>query len=76
MESDRALIGALIFILLIVGANIMMYGIVRGAAKGGKSNWMEALRKSLGNTRENASSKSMEELRQKMEDLEGKNKKE
>ena len=35
MESDSALIAALIFILLIIGANFVMYAIARGSAKGG-----------------------------------------
>ena len=37
MESNQAAIGLLIIILLIVGANFVMYAIARGAAKGGNS---------------------------------------
>ena len=73
MESDRALIAALIFILLIVGANLVMYAIARGWAKGGDSRWMSALRDSLRKPLEGSSSKSMDELRAKVEEL-GKNK--
>jgi hypothetical protein len=47
MENDRVLIGALIFILLVVGSNLIMYGIVRGATKGGDSHWMSALKNSF-----------------------------
>jgi hypothetical protein len=70
MESDSALIAALIFILLIIGANFVMYAIARGAAKGGDSRWMSALRDSLSKTLEGSSDKSMDELRKQMEELE------
>jgi hypothetical protein len=70
MESDSALIAALIFILLIIGANFVMYAIARGAAKGGDSRWMSALRDSLSKTLEGSSDKSMDELRKQMEKLE------
>jgi hypothetical protein len=33
MEADRILIGALIFIVLIVGSNFVTYGIARGWTK-------------------------------------------
>ncbi len=33
MENEKAVIGALFFILLVVGANFIMYGIARGAAQ-------------------------------------------
>jgi multisubunit Na+/H+ antiporter MnhG subunit len=66
MESDSALIAALIFILLIIGANFVMYAIARGAAKGGDSRWMSALRDSLSKTLEGSSDKSMDELRKQM----------
>lgn len=70
MESDRALIIVLIFILLILGANFVMYAIARGAAKGGDSRWLSALRDSLRKPLEGSSSKSMDELRKRMEELE------
>ena len=70
MESDSALIAALIFILLIIGANFVMYAIARGTAKGGDSRWMSALRDSLGKPLEGSSNKSMDELRKQMEELE------
>jgi len=70
MESDSALIAALIFILLIIGANFVMYAIARGAAKGGDSRWMSALRDSLNKPLEGSSNKSMDELRKQMEELE------
>lgn len=72
MENDRVLIGALIFILLVVGSNLIMYGIARGAAKGGDSRWLTALKNSLSKPTEGSASRSMDELRRKMEDLEEK----
>ena len=70
MESDRVLIAALLFILLILGSNFVMYAIARGAAKGGDSRWMSALRDSLKKPLEGSSSKPMDELRKRVEELE------
>ncbi|MEY2818960.1 MAG: hypothetical protein RL275_2423, partial [Chloroflexota bacterium] len=36
MENSRAAVAAILFIVLIVGINFMMYGIVRGVMRGGK----------------------------------------
>ncbi|HET9587936.1 MAG TPA: hypothetical protein VFO91_04010 [Anaerolineales bacterium] len=70
MESDRAVIAALILILLIVGSNFVLYALARGAAKGGDSRWISALRDSLKKPMEGSSSKSMDELRKRVEELE------
>lgn len=70
MESDRVLIAALLFILLIIGSNFVMYAIARGATKGGGSRWMSALRDSLKKPLEGSSSKPMDELRKRVEELE------
>lgn len=70
MESDRAVIAALILILLIVGSNFVLYAIARGAAKGSGSSWISALRDSLKKPMEGSSSKSMDELRKRVEELE------
>jgi hypothetical protein len=72
MESDSVLIGALIFILLIAGSNFVMYAIARGAAKGGDSRWMSALKDSLSKPMDGSSNKSMDELRKRMDELEKK----
>lgn len=72
MENDRVLIGALIFILLVVGSNLIMYGIARGAAKRGDSRWLTALKNSFSKPTEGSASRSMDELRRKMEELEEK----
>jgi len=75
MESGNAVIGALIFIVLIIGANVLMYGIARGWAKGGDSRWMSALKQGLSRPLDSQANKSMEELRQKMDELQKNTKK-
>jgi hypothetical protein len=70
MESDKAMIAALIFILLIIGANFVMYAIARGATKGGDSRWMSALRDSLKKPMAGSADKSMDELRKQVEEIE------
>ena len=73
MESDRVMIGALLFILLIVLSNFVMYAIARGAAKGGDSRWMSALKDSLSKPiNDSSSNKSMDELRKQVEELQKK----
>ena len=76
MESNSAVIGALIFIVLIVGANFVMYAIARGATKGGGSQWMSALKQGLSKPLDSEANKSMDKLRQKMEELQKRDKKE
>ena len=76
MVSDNALVGALIFVLMIVGANFLMYAIARGWAKGGNANWIDALKQGLTKPMDSQRNRSMDELRQKMEDLQKKEKKE
>ena len=72
MESDRILIAALIFIVVIVGSNLLMFGIVRGWAKG-DSRWLSALKDSFSKpASQNPASQSMDELRERMEELEKK----
>jgi hypothetical protein len=73
MISDNAIAGAAIFILMILGANFLMYAIARGWAKGGGNvRWIDALKQGLTKPMENQRSKSMEELRREMEKLEKK----
>lgn len=72
MDSGNAVLGAIIFIVLILGANLMMYAIARNWAKGGDSKWMSALKDGLSKPLQNQSDKSMDELRQKMEELQKK----
>jgi Flp pilus assembly protein TadB len=72
MESNSAAIGLLIIILLVVGANLVMYAIARGATRGGSSRWMSALKDSLSKPMNTPASKSMDELRKQVEELEKK----
>ena len=76
MESGDAVIGAVIFILLIAGANFLMYAIARGWAKGGDSRWMSALKDGLNKPLDSQANKSMDELHQKVEELQKNTKKE
>lgn len=76
MESNEAAIGLLIIILLIVGANFVMYAIARGAARGGNSRWMSTLKDSLSKPMNTPASKSMDELRKRVEELEKEKKQE
>lgn len=75
MESNRVLIAALLFIIVIIGVNYALFIIARNWAKGGDSRWMSAIRNSLSKPMEGSASKSMDELRDKMKTLED-NKKE
>ena len=72
MDLDSPAIGLLIIILLVIGANFVMYAIARNAARGGNSRWMSALKDSLGKPLNTPANKSMDELRKKMEELEKK----
>jgi hypothetical protein len=76
MESDTAAIGLLMIILLIVGANFVMYAIARGAARGGNSRWISSIKDSLSKPMNNSANQSMDELRKRVEELEKKNDKE
>jgi len=72
MELNQAAVGLLIIILLIVGANFVMYAIARGWAKGGDSSWISALKDSLSKPMDTPAKKSMDELRKRVEELEKK----
>ena len=74
MDSNRVLIAALLFIIVIIAINFAMFVIARNWAKG-DSRWMSAIRESLSKSTESSASRSMDELRKKMEELEGQNKK-
>jgi hypothetical protein len=70
MESNSPAVGLLIIILLILGANFIMYAIVRGWAKGGDSHWFSSLKDSLSKPMDTSVNKSMDELRKRVEALE------
>ena len=69
MDSDKAVIGALIFIGMIILANFVMYAIARGATRSGGSSWMSALKQGLSKPLDSEANRSMDELHQKMEEL-------
>lgn len=69
METNKALIGALIFIILVVGANFIMYAIARGAARSDQKSFLEMLSQSL-KTSPKKKEESLDELRRKMQELE------
>ena len=75
METSHTAIAALLFIVAVVGINYAMFIIARTWAKGGDSRWMSAIRDSLSKPTESSTNKSMDELRDKMKELE-ENKKE
>ncbi|HSG43370.1 MAG TPA: hypothetical protein VLA72_09480 [Anaerolineales bacterium] len=75
MESTRTVIAALLFIVAVIGINFAMFIIARTWAKGGDSRWMSAIRDSLSKPTESSVSKSIDELRDMMKELE-ENKKE
>ena len=74
MELDNPAIGLLIILVLIVGANFVMYAVARSMARGGNSRWMSALKDSLSKPMNTSASKSMDELRKQVAELEKKNK--
>ena len=69
MELNSPAIGLLIIILLIVGANFVMYAIARGATKGGNSRWMSSIKDSLSKPMNTPANQSMDELRKQVEAL-------
>ena len=67
MEENKVVIGALLFIILIIGANFVMYGIVRGWTKPNNKGFLETISKSLNTPVKKED--PMEELHQKLEEL-------
>lgn len=68
MEENKVLIGALIFIVMVVGANFIMYAIVRGATRPGGGGFLETITKSL-NANQTKKKDDMEELRHTVQEL-------
>ena len=69
LELSQPAIGLLIIILLIVGANFVMYAIARGATRAGSSRWISALKDSLSKPMNSHANKSIDELRKRVEEL-------
>jgi len=69
---EPAVVGMIILVVLIVGANFVMYAVARGWAKGGDSRWISALKDSFKKPLDSSADKSMEELRKRVEELQKK----
>ena len=69
MLSENVLAGALIFLLMIVGANFIMYAIARGWSKGGDVRWIDALKQGLTRPLDSQRNRDADELRRKVESL-------
>ena len=68
MEMSKTAIAALIFILMIVGVNVVMYGIVRGVMRGGKDDPLLKMMKAM-NPAQQKKEDEMEELRHTVQEL-------
>ena len=72
MESNRVVLGALLFIAIVIGSNVVMFVIARNWAKG-DPRWMSALKDSLNKPlKDSPANKSMDELRRQVDELEKK----
>jgi hypothetical protein len=71
---EPAVVGMIILVVLIVGANFVMYAVARGWAKGGDSRWISALKDSFKKPLDSSANKSMDELRKRVEELQKKKK--
>lgn len=67
-SSSRAVIGAVIFIVLIVGVNLMMYAVVRGVMRGGGKSPLDTLMRSVNST-EKKQPDEMDQLRRSVQTL-------
>jgi len=74
MDNNRVLLGAFIFILMVVGSNFIMYAIARGAAQKGRGGMLETITKAL-SANQKQKPDEMAELRRTLEALEGKKEK-
>ena len=68
MEMSKTAIAALIFILMIVGVNVVMYGIVRGVMRGGKDDPLLKMMKAM-NPAQKKKEDEMEALRRNVQAL-------
>jgi hypothetical protein len=68
MESNRAEVAALIFIVAVAGINFVMYGIVRGFTRGGKNSPLETMMKAFDPARKKKD-EEFDELRRSVKEL-------
>ena len=66
--DNKVIFGALIFIAMVVGANLVMYAIVRGVTRPGGGGFWQTIAKSL-NADQNKKQDDMEELHRTLRDL-------
>ncbi|MCZ2127816.1 MAG: hypothetical protein LC099_08620 [Anaerolineales bacterium] len=71
MENSRAAIAALIFIVVIVGVNLVMYAVVRGFARGGKDDPLVKIMQAVSAKKPEDKADEMDELRKIMGGLNG-----
>lgn len=67
MNNEQALIGALIFLALVIGSNLILFAIVRSAARG-DMRWLGALFKDLSKP-PGQRTEAMDELRRRVKKL-------
>ncbi len=70
MEDNRVVIGAIIFIIMVLGANFVMYGIARGMTRNNRKSTLDMLGQAL-KTSTQKKDDEMDELRRRMEELNG-----
>jgi hypothetical protein len=69
MEDSRVAIAVIVFLVLVVGVNAMMYGVVRGIMRGGKNSSMNAMMNALNPTQKKKDDQQLEELRRTVQEL-------
>ena len=69
MDSNHAVVGLIIFVVLILGANFVMYAIARGWTRHNDARWITALKNSLSKPSDSSMNRSMDELRKQVEEL-------
>lgn len=69
MESNRAFIGAILLIVMVVFSNLIMYGIVRGLTRGGKKDPLANMLKQFTQGPKAKGQDEFEELNQKVQSL-------
>ncbi|MCB0119871.1 MAG: hypothetical protein H6634_12605 [Anaerolineales bacterium] len=71
--DNKVIFGALIFIAMVVGANLVMYAIVRGVTRPGGGGFWQTIAKSL-DPNQNKKQDDMEELHRTLQGLTGEKK--
>ena len=69
MSPERSLLGLLLLVALVVGSNLIMYGIARNLSRG-DGRWLQALTKNLYKPPDHRDD-AMDELRRRVKGLPG-----